>query len=67
MIKENFEEAKKIVSDLDAVSSVIYDLEQDLLVGFSGNGYIRSDVFREDLKDFLTEEQKKLKNIFSRL
>jgi hypothetical protein len=67
MIKENFEEAKKVVSDLKVVSFILDDLKRDCPVGFSNHSDIETDVFKEDLKDFLTEEQKKLKSIFSRL
>lgn len=67
MIKENFEEAKKVVSDLTVISFILDDLKRDCPVGFSDHSDIRTNVFREDLKDFLTEEQKKLNSIFSRL
>ena len=68
MVRENYEEARKVVLDLDTISDVLYGLEQGRHMSFDGYGNeFKSDVFREDLIDFLAEEQKKLKSIFSRL
>ena len=68
MVRENYEEARKVVLDLDTISDVLYGLEQGRRMSFDGYGNeFKSDVFREDLIDFLAEEQKKLKGVFSRL
>lgn len=68
MVRENYEEARKVVLDLDTISDVLYGLEQGRRMSFSDYGNeFKSDIFREDLIDFLTKEQKKLKGVFSRL